>query len=66
MTDVLQVEETKDIFNIHAEYHVCLESRQYKNDVIAYRNIFILNLRAFSLTMQASEKARQFQNKQFS
>ena len=40
-----------------------LELRQYKNDGIAGRNLFVLNLPRFSLAYTVREKWRQFQNK---
>ena len=43
-----------------------LELRQYKNDGIAGRNLFVLNLPRFSLAYTVREIGRQFQSKQIS
>ena len=43
-----------------------LELRQYKNDGIAERNLFVLKMPPFSLTYTVRQKGRQFQNKQIS
>ena len=43
-----------------------LELRQYKNDGIAERNLFVLNLSRFSLAYTVREIGRQFQSKQIS
>ena len=43
-----------------------LELSQYKNDSIDKNNLFVFDYRAFSLSLQVSEKARLFQNIQIS
>ena len=51
---------------IKVQWKTMQELRYYKNDWLAWKKLFVLKLARFLLTVQISEKARQFQNKQIS
>ena len=53
----------KAVLSTYEDFYA-LAIRQYKNDGIAKRNLFVLKLPHFSLAYAVREKGRQFQNKQ--